>query len=66
VDTGVVANDPPDSRFALNEDGQTAELVYRRNGRRCIVAHTEVPQSLGGRGIGGRLVGAAVEFAASE
>jgi predicted GNAT family acetyltransferase len=66
VDTGAVVTDRPNSRLALDEEGQTAELVYRRNGRRFILVHTEVPKSLARRGIGGQLAEAAVECAASE
>ena len=35
------------------------------NGSRLILAHTEVPETLRGRGIAGRLVRAAVERAAA-
>lgn len=36
------------------------------DGDRLILEHTEVPESLGGRGIGGTLVRAALERAANE
>ena len=44
-------------------DGAEAELVYRHNGRRLVLVHTEVTDELGGRGIGGRLVKAALDQA---
>jgi predicted GNAT family acetyltransferase len=56
--------DEPDARrFVYRVDGVEAQLVYRRNGRRLILVHTEVPDELGGRGIGSRLVQAAVDQA---
>ena len=54
------------SRFELREDGWLAELVYRVRGGRLVLIHTEVPLELEGRGIGGRLVTAAVDRAARE
>ena len=60
---GAILNDTEHSRFLLEESGATAELLYRRNGSRLILVHTEVPDVLGGRGLGGQLVRAAVEFA---
>lgn len=50
-------------RFLYPEYGVEAQLVYRVTGDRLILLHTEVPDDLGGRGIGGRLVRAAVERA---
>jgi uncharacterized protein len=52
------------SRFELRADGWLAELVYRIRGDRLVLVHTEVPFELEGRGIGGRLVTAAVDRAA--
>ena len=54
------------SRFELRADGWLAELVYRIRGERLVLVHTEVPVELEGRGIGGRLVTAAVDRAARE
>lgn len=58
-----VIDDAANHRFVLREDGTEAQLVYRLNGRRRILVHTEVPEAIGGRGIGGRLVRAAVAHA---
>ena len=54
------------SRFEVTVDGHLAELAYRRHGGRLVLIHTEVPGELGGRGIGGRLVTAAIDEAAAE
>lgn len=53
-------------RFELTVDGHTAELVYRADGDRLVLVHTGVPDELEGRGIGGRLVRAALERAERE
>jgi predicted GNAT family acetyltransferase len=54
------------SRFELQAGGAVAELMYRRRADRLVLVHTEVPDSIGGHGIGGRLVQAAVDRALSE
>ncbi len=59
----TITDDAVAHRFETSVAGHRAQLVYRRNGDRLVLAHTEVPDELGGRGIGGRLVGAAVEAA---
>ncbi|MGO9081794.1 MAG: GNAT family N-acetyltransferase [Streptosporangiaceae bacterium] len=61
-----VSDNPAQSRFELTEDGQVAELVYRRRSDRLVLVHTGVPAALGGRGLGGVLVRAAVDRAARE
>src|SRR5258708_3069219 len=59
-----VVDNEAEHRFELRLDGHLAELVYRQNGRRFVLVHTEVPDALEGRGVGGRLVTAAIEHAA--
>jgi len=61
-----VVDQAADERFVIEEDGHTAELVYHLNGTRFVLIHTEVPDELGGRGIGGRLVQAALDRARRE
>lgn len=63
---GQVTDNQAASRFELRADGQLAELQYRRHGKRLVLVHTEVPDELGGRGIGGRLVASAVGRAEQE
>ena len=63
-DAQQVADNQAESRFELWSGGRLAELLYRRNGNRLVLMHTEVPTELEGRGLGGTLVTAAVEHAA--
>ena len=65
ADAEVVDN-PDQGRFELVVDGQMAEMVYRLQGERLVLVHTDVPDELGGRGLGGLLVQAAVEQAEAE
>jgi uncharacterized protein len=65
-DSAVVIDNTDASRFELRADGWLAELVYRIRGDRLVLVHTEVPVELEGRGLGGRLVTAAVDRAARE
>lgn len=51
------------NRFVYREDGHEGELVYRAENGRLILDHTEVPEELGGKGVGGQLVQAAVDRA---
>lgn len=66
ADEPEVVNQPDEGRYVYRTDGAEAQLVYRRNGKRLILVHTEVPDELGGRGVGGRLVQAAVDDARSN
>ena len=62
-DTPQVIDDPAGSRPTIEADGQIAELVYELRGDRMVLLHTGVPAALGGHGIGGRLVTAAIDEA---
>ena len=66
TDAPQVTDNAPASRLELTVDGVTAELVYRRRADRLVIVHTGVPEALGGRGVGGQLVQAAVERAAAD
>jgi uncharacterized protein len=65
-DAARVTDNQAESRFELRVGGHLAELRYRRNGNRLVLIHTETPVELEGRGIGGRLVSAAIDRAARE
>ena len=56
-----IVDDRAHHRLVAEEDGFTAELVYRINGRRFIVLHTGVPDEIGHRGIAAELAKAAIE-----
>ncbi len=64
--TSAVTDNPDEHRLELSEDGELAELVYRTRAGRLILVHTEVPDALGGRGLGGELVRAAIDKAAHD
>jgi hypothetical protein len=50
-----VVEKPERGRFELDFDGGQAFAVYRSDGDRLLVTHTEVPAAFNGRGIGSRL-----------
>jgi len=50
-------------RFEITVDGHTGFLRYAKEGDRIELIHTEVPPALGGRGLGGVLAKAALEYA---
>jgi hypothetical protein len=66
ADTVQVVDLPAEDRFVARIDGAESELVYRVGGDRIFLVHTEVPESLGGRGIAGQLVRASVRRAEAD
>ncbi len=62
----TVTDNRDKSRLEIHEDGHLAELVYRIRAGRLVLVHTEVPDALGGRGLGGELVRAAIDKAARD
>ena len=65
----AVQNEVANNRFTATVegiDGFAAELVYRQVGRRLVLIHTGVPDELGGHGVGGALVRAAIDWAEEE
>lgn len=65
-DPVIVTDNPGLSRLEIQSDGELAELVYRTRAGRLVLVHTGVPDALGGRGLGGRLVLAAIDKAAHD
>lgn len=59
-------DDPTQNRFELDVEGGTAFAYYRLEPGTIIFIHTEVPQALSGRGIGSRLIRAALEAARAQ
>ena len=60
------AHDAEAGRFTVRVDGHLAELDYRIQAGRLTIAHTGVPQAIGGRGVAATLVRAALDYARSE
>ena len=58
-----IRNNLEHHQFELDSDGHTGFLVYRASGNNLYLDHTEVPEALEGKGIGGQLAKAALEFA---
>ena len=61
--TDKKAADGKGGRYELVVDGVTAYAEYERAGNRIVFTHTIVPDAIGGRGVGGRLVTAALDDA---
>ena len=57
-----ITHDPNHMRYSYFEDGLEAYLTYERPGAGHVhITHTIVPGALGGRGLGKRLVAAAMK-----
>ncbi len=67
-DTHITREDgPTGGRYVSIIDGYEAEMTYSRAGTtRIIIDHTGVPEALKGRGVGKKLVEAAVNDARNE
>ncbi|HEY0332287.1 MAG TPA: GNAT family N-acetyltransferase [Stenotrophomonas sp.] len=61
-----IRHDPAQGRFTTQVDGHEAELVYELREPVLRIVHTGVPQAIGGRGVAGRLLQSALDFARSR
>lgn len=61
-----IRDDTEGKRFVLTLEGREAFADYRVRSGKLIIVHTEVPDALGGRGLGGMLVAAALDKAGAE
>ncbi len=59
-------NNEDESRFEYIINGSTAFAEYRREPGRITFTHTEVPEAIGGGGVGGKLVKGALDYARRE
>jgi uncharacterized protein len=59
--SGEVRNNEAESRYELEVEGELALAAYRLSGDRIVFTHTEVPTALEGKGIGSKLVKAALD-----
>jgi predicted GNAT family acetyltransferase len=66
VESVEVRHNAGASRFEATVDGQLCVAEYRLVGDVMRIHHTEVPPSLGRRGIAGRIVRAALDHAAAN
>ena len=66
ADTPGIAHDPNGQRFHTSVDGHEAFLEYALDGGVLVIRHTEVPEQIGGRGIAGALVQAALAHARGQ
>ena len=62
----AVTQNKAGNRFEIAVDGRTAFLEYHLGRDFLTLVHTEVPHELNGRGIGGKLAQAALDFARAE
>ncbi len=54
------------NRFELIVEGITAHIDYERKSDRIVLIHTIVPDALGGKGVGSRLVKGALAMIRAE
>ena len=64
--TPDVHHDPDARRLHTRVEGHEAELRYSLRDGRMVIDHTGVPDAIGGRGIAGILVKAALDHARSQ
>ena len=62
----IITHDPAGHRFSITVGGVEAHLEYLRHGAVLTITHTIVPEAIGGRGIAGALVKAAMDHARAE
>jgi predicted GNAT family acetyltransferase len=59
----AVVERPESGRFELDFPGGQAFAIYRSDGDRIVVTHTEVPSAFNGRGLGSQLAEGIFEIA---
>lgn len=60
--TDTVRDDSARRRFELEVGGELAFVDYRRDGRKLLLTHAEVPPALRGGGVGSALVKGTLEL----
>ena len=51
-----------ENQFEIDIDGQIAFIEFSREANKIYLTHTEVPQSLRGRGIGSKIIKQSLEY----
>ena len=62
----VIRHDADDRRFSTVVEGSKGFIEYERVDDVMVLTHTIVPKEIGGRGIAGQLVRAALDFAREQ
>ena len=62
----VIRHDANDRRFSTVVEGSRGYMEYERVDEVMVLTHTIVPKEIGGRGIAGQLVRAALDFAREQ
>ncbi len=58
-----ISHNKDSNRFETTIEGQTGYISYQERGDILVYDHTIVPQALGGRGVGSKLVKHALDYA---
>lgn len=66
ADSLVVENNEAAQRFETTVEGLRSVVEYRRRGNTIIFTHTEVPETLAGRGIANKLAQTALDYARAQ
>jgi predicted GNAT family acetyltransferase len=66
LDSPEVSKNETEGRYELAVEKQIAFLEYTQRGKVIALVHTEVPESLEGKGIGNKLVRGALDLARAE
>jgi uncharacterized protein len=61
-----IVDNKPHHRFELVVEGHLAAAYYKLDGNVITFEHTEVPPELGGKGVGSKLVQAALDQVRAE
>lgn len=64
--TETVENNKSENRFQTEVDGFLAFIDYDLDENTLTLIHTEVPAELGGKGLGGKVVKAALDYAKDQ
>lgn len=62
----AIRHDSATSRFTTTVDGHQGYVEYEEGDGVMTITHTIVPPEIGGRGVAGQLVQAALEYARAE
>ncbi|MBN8848909.1 MAG: N-acetyltransferase [Sphingomonas sp. 67-36] len=62
----IVRDNRAEQEFELDVDGHRALAAYQIEGDRIVFTHTLVPKALEGRGIGSKLIRAALDSARDQ